>query len=209
MAEARILAHMNKDHYVSVEDYLVVYGKVTSIEKVSNVKMTEISLDHMTITFNYKEVEYSLEKVIPFEPPLKDLKEARERLVEMARFAAKERGFSPFQIKDFTYPGLRNRLLISLIYLPAITHFAPDLIINPTVRGFIGDSFGDWLVNNSLNITWLTLGIHALESLFIMRPKLNHFRVPRDYQLEWYVSSIIEGFPAIRRFNKLVEEKTH
>lgn len=200
---------MNKDHRVSIEDYLVVYGKVKLDSKISNIKMTEISVDHMSITFGHQDLEFPVEKVIPFEPPLEDLKEARTRLVEMAKRAAEKRGFSPYQIEGFTYPGVGGWALNALIYLPLAAYLIPSLLTNATVTGLLGASKVQWLGKNSLTITLVTVGIHAAESLFLLRPKLNKYRVPIDYKLEWYISTLIEGFPSIKRFNALVAEKDH
>jgi hypothetical protein len=209
MAEVRILSHMNKDHRVSVEDYLVVYGKVKLDSKVQNIKMSEITVNHMSITFEHEDLEFPIEKVIPFEPPMEDLKEARSRLVEMAKYAAEKRGYSPYQIIGYTPPGIFNRALLGLIYLPLATIAVPGILTNSMVTNFLGRGTVSWLLKNAWNVTYITVGIHAAEALFIMKPKLDKFRVPTDYKLEWYLSTLLEGFPAIKRFNALVEEKTH
>jgi len=210
MAEVRILSHMNQQHRLAIEDYLCVYGHVIINNKIDNIKMTQISNESMTITFTHDDLDFQIEKPIPFEPPLKDLNESRERLIEMAKFAANKRGYSHSQITDYVYPSLYNYILIFIIYLPLLSWFIPSILKNQLVLTYLlSQSKIDWLLENSLNITYLTISIHFFECILIFRPKLNKFRVPTDYLIEWYIAGIIEGFPAIKRFNKLVKEKTH
>ncbi len=106
MAEVRILSHMNKDHRLAIKDYLNVYGNVIINNKIDNIKMTHISTDHMVIQFTHDDLDFQIEKPIQFEPPMKDLSEARVRLVEMAKFAANKRGYSHVQISDYRYPAI-------------------------------------------------------------------------------------------------------
>ncbi|CCH42860.1 putative membrane protein [Wickerhamomyces ciferrii] len=207
MAEVRILSHMNKSHRLAIEDYLNVYGNVIINKKISNVKMTHIDLDHMVITFTHDDLDFVIEKPIPFEPPLTDLSEARVKLVEMAKFAANKRGYAHFQISDIKYPGVYNLILIFIIYLPLLSYFFPSILHNSYTTSYLSSNSIDWLQKNSLNITYVTLGAHLLENLFIFRPKLNKYRVPPDFLIEWYIAGLIEGFPAIKRFNKLVLER--
>lgn len=210
MAEVRILSHMNKDHRLAIEDYLVVYGKVPITDKISNIKLTAIDTKQMTITFAHEDVEFDVEKVIPFEPELESLSEARTRLVEMAKFAASERGFSHFQIAEFMSPLPYQLALIGVIYLPIASYFFPSILKNSFVtKHLLSEAKADWLLKHALKITGLTLGIHALEDWFILKPKLAKFRVPIDFQLEWYLSGLLEGFGAVKRFNMVVASKEH
>lgn len=209
MAEVRILSHMNKDHKLAIEDYLNVYGNVIINKKIDNIKMTHIGLDHMVIAFTHDDLDFQIEKPIQFEPPLKDLSEARVKLVEMAKYAATKRGYAHFQIADYVYPNIYQFILIFIIYSPLISYFVPSILQNSYVLNTLSQTKIDWLLRNSLNITYLTIFIHVLEVIFIFRPKLVKYRVPTDYLIEWYIAGIMEGFPAIKRFNKLIAEKSH
>ncbi len=209
MAEVRILSHMNKDHRLAIKDYLNVYGNVIINNKIDNIKMTHISTDHMVIQFTHDDLDFQIEKPIQFEPPMKDLSEARVRLVEMAKFAANKRGYSHVQISDYRYPAIYQWILIFVIYLPLLSYFIPSILQNQYVSTYLSKSKIDWLLQNSLNITYLTLFLHSLECIFVFRPKLNYYRVPTDYLIEWYIAGLVEGYPAIKRFKKLIAEKAH
>lgn len=209
MAEVRIMSHMNKDHSLSIEDYLVVYGKVPLSNKISNIKMTEITLDHMTISFKHEDIEFDVTKLIPFEPPLENLSQARTKLVEMAKFASAKRGLSHFQIKDYRYPGVLGWLLILLIHLPIICYTFPSLLKLNVVTSILPESLLNYLQQNALHVFFLTIFIHVGEANTILKPKLNKYRVPTEFKVEWYLSVVIEGFPAIRRLNALIAENTH
>ncbi|CDR47009.1 CYFA0S27e00738g1_1 [Cyberlindnera fabianii] len=207
MAEVRILSHMNKDHRVSIEDYLVVYGAVKLDSKVHNIKMTHIELTHMTITFEHDDLEFPVEKLIPFEPAMEDLKEARTRLVEMAKFAAEKRGFDAHQITDFKKLSIGSWFFLAFIYLPFWCYLWPSLLQNSTVLSVLSQSQADWLLTNSLNITYLTLGLHAIECYLFMKKNLEYYRVPIDNQIEWYIDCLFEGYPSVKRFKQHVADK--
>jgi hypothetical protein len=206
MAEVRILSHMNKDHALSVEDYLVVYGNVPIGLKISNIKMTEISLKHLTISFKHEDIEFDVTKIIPFEPPLESLSEARVRLVEMAKFAAAERGLAHFQVKGYKKPALSELPLALLIISPLLVFLFPVLLKNQYVARFLSGSTVSSLVKYSIHIYYASIVIHALEAYFLLEPLMERYRVPTEFKIEWYVTVLLEGFPAIKRFRKLVAE---
>lgn len=209
MAEVRILSHMNKDHRLAIEDYLCVYGNVIINKKIDNIKMTHIGLDHMVIQFTHDDLDFQIEKPIQFEPPLKDLSEARVKLVEMAKFAAEKRGYSHVQVADYRYPSLAGWALILTIYPPLFAYFFPSLLRNQYVLSVLSASKVEWILKNSLNITGLVFIIHFFECILILRPKLNKYRVPTDYLIEWYIAGLIEGNFANKRLDALIAEKAH
>ncbi|ODV96859.1 hypothetical protein PACTADRAFT_1445 [Pachysolen tannophilus NRRL Y-2460] len=196
-AQSRILSHMNKSHRIAIEDYLCVYGDVKIDDKIANVRMKSIDLDNFTICFNHFDVELEIIKPIPFDPPLKDMSESRERLIEMAKFAAKKRGFSHFQINEIVYPNSILSFLIAFLTCyfilgvcdPSIFYYGYLQILKP-YRFYL----------------FLTLIIHAFEAKFLLWPKLSYYRVPLDYKIEWVIFALLEGFLAIKRFNKLASQ---
>ncbi|BAO39875.2 arl10_like protein [Kluyveromyces marxianus DMKU3-1042] len=138
-----IIAHMNKDHKLALEDFLYVYGKVPITEEISNVRMQEFALDHMTITFEHSAIEFDVEKYIPIDPPLKDFSEARSRLVPMAKEAAAKRGFSHIRINEISKPRtILEHLIIVLVLLPFVAYVHRGILeflpLPQSVLDFIG-----------------------------------------------------------------------
>lgn len=199
-----IIAHMNKDHKLALEDYLFVYGNVPITDKIAHVRMLAIELDHMVLQFNHFDVEFEIEKTILFEPPLADWKEARERLVGMAKDAAAKRGFSHIQINEMSYPNsIGEYLLIFLVMMPPVCYFNRSLLQWVPV-------VGAWLDNDALLLTVFvaTVVCHFAECILLLKPKLDFYRVPTDFLIEWYLFGLLEGYPAVKRLNQLVKEKT-
>lgn len=205
--EERISSHMNKDHKLSIEDYLVSYGHV-DIAKVKSFSMTHIDTESLTITFRLKDTDLNLEKIIPFDPPMKSLSDARDRLGSMAKDAAAQRGFSHIQINEYVYPGTSGVLAHFLIHSALFVGFFPALFNNRLFSAFIKQPVIDWLVRHAFKIELLAILIHVAEVYFILMPLAQYYRV-EDFRLEWYIAGIIEGFPAIRRLKQLVADKTH
>lgn len=199
-----IVAHMNKSHKLALEDYLCVYGNVRITDEVAHVRLHAIELSHMTILFNHADVEFEIEKMVLFKPPLKDWSEARPRLVEMAKSAAKERGFSHVQINEMRYPeSFADYTIIVLAFFPLACYYRRNLL---SYVPFVGHYFdNDYLL---LGIQIAAFLCHILECLILLKPILDFYRVPTDFLVEWYFFGILEGYGPVRRLKQLAREKT-
>lgn len=206
-AQARILGHMNKDHKLAVEDYLAVYGEVKVDNKIANIILRDIELDHMSIGFNHFDIEFEIMKVIELDPPLESFKQARERLVTMAKHAAKARGYSHFQINEMSYANCPyDYAIVSLVLLAAAAYFFPALVFGVLAQAVPG-SVIEFLKSITARVFYATVVIHLAETLVFMVPLLKKYRVPLDFKLEWLVASMLEGYGAKRRFMACVKEK--
>lgn len=198
-----LLANMNKKHKLALEDYLYVFGGVSSSEKVLNVRLLNLDSQCMTILFNHKDIEYDIEKIIIFEPPLEDRSEATARLNRMAREAAAKRHLAHFQINDMVYPQSFIEYLVLLgVFLPMLCYkFRPLLYWLP-----IPLHIRQWLDNDVILRTIMLLEVlmHLAETLIFLRPKLQFYRVPPDFLIEWYLFGILEGFAPVKRLSRMV-----
>ncbi|SCV05606.1 LANO_0H11188g1_1 [Lachancea nothofagi CBS 11611] len=198
-----IVAHMNKSHKLALEDYLYAYGSVRFTDKIAHVRLENIDLTHMTLQFNHFDVEFEIEKVILLEPPLKDWSEARPRLVEMAETAAAKRGYSHVQINEISHPkGLGDYAFIMLVFFPLACYYYRRLL---EYVPFIGSYFNNGAL--LLGIEIAAFAIHIAECVYVLKPRLEFYRVPTDFLIEWYFFGMLEGYPAVRRFDQLVKEK--
>ncbi|CEP63735.1 uncharacterized protein LALA0_S09e01332g [Lachancea lanzarotensis] len=204
MSPESIVAHMNKSHKLALEDYLYAYGDVPITDQIANVRLEKIELTHMTLSFNHFDVEFEIEKVVLFDPPLQDWAESRPRLVEMAKIAAAKRGFSHVQINELSPPsGLLGYGFIALVFLPLMCYFYRPLL---NYVPFVGSYFDNGRL--LLGIELAAFIIHVGECVFYLKPRLDFYRVPTDFLIEWYFFGCLEGYPAVRRFEQLAKERT-
>ncbi|AMD22526.1 HHL244Cp [Eremothecium sinecaudum] len=200
----RIMLHMNKEHKTAIEDYLVYYGKVPMTEKISDIWMIELEKDHFTLQFKHSELELELQKTIIFDPPLKDWSEAKPRFIEMSKEAAAGRGYSHIQVKDIDYPSVQEWLLIALIYLPVLIYFKRDVIDSVPLPEIVYE-----VISQDVALLGIIAGVficHNIECYVLLRPRLVKYRVPKDYSIDWYFFGLLEGYSAIKRFDRMVQK---
>lgn len=193
---------MNKDHKLALVDYLYVYGGVPITDQISNVRLFNIELEYMTLQFQHGAVEYDIEKTILFQPPLNDWSEARERLVSMANEAAKKRNLSTIQVNDMSYPSTVLELIILVLaQLPLVCYYFRSVLywlpIPLALKQFLDSDV------TLLGVTLLAYITHALEVLFLLKPRLEFYRVPTDFLIEWYLFGILEGYAPVKRLEQL------
>ncbi|AGO12130.1 AaceriAEL231Cp [[Ashbya] aceris (nom. inval.)] len=196
--QQRIIVQMNQERRLALEDYLTTYGRVPIGTKVNEVRLAGIELDHFTLRFRHSDVELEIEKTIALDPPLQHLDEAPARLDAMAREAAARRGLAPVQVRGGATPSVLGWLLIALIYLPAACYYKPHLLswALPAVL----------LQRTVLQSVLVAVAVcHAAECMLLLRPRLHTYRVPTDYCIEWYFFGLLEGYPAIRRFDRVAQ----
>lgn len=209
--QSRILSHMNKDHRLAIEDYLAVYGDVIINDKIANIKLKSIELDHMEISFNHFDIEFEIIKPIPIDPPMQDFSELRSKLVDMATYAANKRGYSHLQIQDISYPTkIWEYVLISLVFVCFFGAFYPHILYNYCLDYLLPSYLTFTLRKFNKLIAISLLLIHIVELKLVLLPKLNHYRVPTDFKIEWVIFCLIDGRASIERFNQLIKtDKKH
>ncbi|OCK76919.1 hypothetical protein K432DRAFT_305321 [Lepidopterella palustris CBS 459.81] len=153
-----------------------------------------------------------------FEPPLKSLDEAVERIEALARKAAlirPEEGQSIITIEEYRLPrGLANYIVIGWSVLMLIGIFARNVLLpenayyedlglgrNPTVAKW------SWRVLTFFSIG--TLIVHIVEAGVILAPKLHKYNVPLGSVLwsKWILGHIAGGMTSTWAFDELVSEE--
>lgn len=201
-----IVTHMNKDHKIALEDYLYIYGNVPITDDIRRVRLLNIDLDLMTIQFNHEDIEFDIEKAIIFNPPLKDWSEAKGRLVKMAHEAADKRHLSYIQVNDMCYPSsLVEYLIIVGVSLPVVCYYFRQVLYWLPFPSVVIEFLDNANVLRSIII--VAIALHLLETWFLLKPKLEFYRVPTDFLIEWYIFGILEGYPTVKRLKKMAAEK--
>ncbi|KAG5356061.1 hypothetical protein CJU89_5782 [Yarrowia sp. B02] len=226
--KARILAHMNQDHKLSLKDYLYHYGGVTATAHIASVTLVDITSSSLVLNYSLESDHLNLRTLsIPIKPELASLSDAREVLVNMAKTAAGARGYSPFQIKEFKWVSGPDILVPAAVLWTVVGLWDPNLVYKNSKSPFvilvnlllkaIGPllpfdrdlipqiaimAMGEIKRRRKDIVKW-TVIIHILESFFFMRPILNKYRVQNPTKLYWYLACMVEGFPSIKRISKL------
>ncbi|KAL2111337.1 hypothetical protein VUR80DRAFT_10235 [Thermomyces stellatus] len=206
-ASTRIIAHMNKDHRPELSRYLQHFARVPS-HRASDPVLTSLSLESMTIR-----TADGAEHVIPFDPPMKSYAEARKRAVEMDAAAREGLGLGDVDVGEFLPPwglGLFSFTAVALYIACCLS--LPWQVPGSPLYSFWdavfpgGARMQEWVVRA---IRLPVLGIHLLEALHLDRTRLAKYGVRRGSGVwwAWMCSCFIEGFPAFRRFDGLVQQK--
>ncbi|QLQ78381.1 hypothetical protein HG537_0A06280 [Torulaspora globosa] len=202
----RIVTHMNKDHKLALEDYLYVYGGVPITEKIKHVRLQSIELESMTLQFSHEDIDCDVEKTIVFKPALKDWSEAKSRLVTMAHEAADKRNLSRIQINDMSYPDTFVEYLVIIgVFMPFICYKWRQVLLWLPLPSIVVE----FLDNDNVLRVIMVLEIltHFLETWTLLRPRLNYYRVPTDFLVEWYLFGLLEGFAPVKRLERMAREK--
>ncbi|KAK9381365.1 uncharacterized protein V2V93DRAFT_391094 [Kockiozyma suomiensis] len=199
---------MNKDHELSLRDYL---GYYKGIIPSRNVEMKDITLDAITISYEniHNRGIDTLEAVIELTPPMKSLAEARDVLVGMALQASEGLGYATVTPVDKFLPPTVRSVPIILAVLAGV-YF---VLINPTalndptsaLRNFklYGYSYVPALIKAAV---YFALVYHVGEALVVFI-WTGAYRVPVIKRVGWVGCAFLEGWPALARFRSLMEEK--
>lgn len=201
-AEA-IVQHMNKDHKVSLYDYLANYAniKLSLDNPLHNVELVDVKLDKLTL--NYSDSGTLKSVVVPIQPPLKNLGEARFRFVTMAHKSADAIGRSPYRITKFVSPESTLQKIIffytcvfvGLVSTAKLTSLLEERVtaISPQLYTLMQKAF------------YPVMAIHLTEYVLIVIRLLRFHRAPLRLYIIYLISTIAAGFsswPPLRRKSK-------
>ena len=170
--------------------------------------MTDIDLNQMVFSVSGQT------ETVTFDPPMKSLREARERLVKMDKDTLHILGRSDITVTRYIPPYVKlghlfNFMQCMLVYLllPRAANFRPGsllydnlLHIVPAFAGFV------------LQVRWIVLpimlAIHITESFIMANKATRHGLSSADtVWWQWVGSSFVEGITAFWRLDRLIAEK--
>ncbi|KAJ4368880.1 hypothetical protein N0V83_005962 [Neocucurbitaria cava] len=162
-AKQRIIRHMNADHHDSIRRYVEAYAS-KSMWQSSGAEMINIYLDHMIFLIGSHQI------VIPFDPPMKSFREARERLVEMDKDALHVLGRSDISITAFIPPTVKmghlfnfTQCLLAYMLLPRPANFRPGSLLYDGLLYRV-PSFAAFVAQISWIVFAIMLPIHIFEA---------------------------------------------
>ncbi|KAJ9612964.1 hypothetical protein H2200_002905 [Cladophialophora chaetospira] len=207
--KARVLTHMNADHHLSLRLYLQHYSHVPS-SGTNTAKLLDITTDHIIIESSYGR------HVIPFEPPMKSLMEARERLVDMHNLCLRELDLSDVVVKNYVLPDRAWQWLLSGLCLLIYATFPFRESLKPesgSVSSKIWSLGGvaPWLAKLSYTLAPYILGFvvvaHCGETLWLINGRLKRHWVEAGSAVWWFwvADCMTEGGGCLTRFDRLVK----
>jgi hypothetical protein len=170
--------------------------------------MTDVNLNAMQFQYAGKQA------TIPFDPPLKSLREARERLVQIDKDSTQSLGRSDIRITQFIpcYVKLGHLLnfsqcMLTYLLLPRAANFKPgSLLFDNLLYRF--PAFANFVLAVRLYIVVVMVGIHVFESGLMIKKLRKHGVTP--FERVWWMwvgTSFVEGITSFWRFDGLVAEK--
>ncbi|KAF2447051.1 hypothetical protein P171DRAFT_409409 [Karstenula rhodostoma CBS 690.94] len=206
----RIVKHMNADHADSVRRYLEAF-KNKSISEVRDARLTSVTLNEMNFEVAGQQV------TIPFDPPMKAMREARERLIQLDKDALNALNRSDIPITKYTppyAPGLHfihifnfTQCLLVLVIFSRRANFNPGSLVYDHLLSYV-PGFGEFCLTIQPYLFWIMVSIHATETVFMAR-KLNRHGLTSSERIwwAWMGSCFVEGRTCWMRLDTLINEK--
>lgn len=222
-AKERIIGHMNADHQLALNDYVVVYGNKDANDiEFSSVKITDVDLETLTLEYKLKNSDkphvFPLKWVDAVEDKhveVSEYSDLKDKLVSMAHYTAGKQGFAVKQIKTVLYPTIRSLNVFAITFLMILNVYDTSLVHNAFVKdrtfrlisqfipSFVGYAYFKIFEERPLVPLLVLHFVHLLEIAFFTVPFLRKYRVPCHQRLQWYGMHFFEGFYVILRLKSL------
>jgi hypothetical protein len=208
---------MNSDHALSLRLYLAHYAHVP-LPGTKTAQMLDITPEHMIITSAYGR------HVVPLEPPMKSLMEARERLVAMHNTCLTELGLSEVVLEHYVGPDRAWQWCLSALCVLIFVTFPFREQLRPesgSVIAWIWSLGGalPGLARLAYSLQPLVLGVmvilHGGEAVWFASSKLPRYWVETGTWVWWcwVLDCLLEGVGCLSRFDRVVgrleAEKKH
>lgn len=220
----RIISHMNKDHQLSLLDYVVVYGEESASQlDAESVIITDVSEEYLALSYSKGDGSTRDLKLVWDEVSEKELVKVghigdiKAKLVAMAKYAAEKQGFSHKRVDKVIWPTkidlyvmyvafvvilatlydktLVRRLVQSDRTLSAIAAKSPDFLSK-------GYSLFEKYINGFAGAIY---AVHLGEIATVTWPNVSKLRMSLKNKLLWASMNFVEGFLVFGRLKKLAE----
>jgi hypothetical protein len=195
------------DSKTKIRRYLEVYTSKTARQS-RKAQMTDIDLVKMRFSCGGQG------SVIPFDPPLKSLRQARERLVQMDEDCLHILGDGGIFITQYVPPYAKlghlinfSQCLLVYLLLPREANFTPGSLLYDNVLVHV-PALADFILQIRWYLLPLMVGIHLAEAS-IMAKKLSKHALTYMEPIWWLWvgSSFVEGITSFWRLNSWIEKK--
>lgn len=169
--------------------------------------MTDIDLNQMVFSVGGQT------NTIAFDPPMKSLGEARERIVQMDKDALQVLDRSDITVNRYIPPYVKLGHLLNftqcmLVYLllPRGANFEPGSLLYDNLL-FMVPAFATFVLHVRWIVLPIMLAIHIAESIIMANKVKRHGLSSADaVWWQWVGSSFVEGVTAFWRLDELIAE---
>ncbi|KAG8708446.1 hypothetical protein FRC08_018878 [Ceratobasidium sp. 394] len=211
MIKDRIIRHMNADHQDSLANYLQYYAKASPSE-AATAELVDINTGGMTITRIIEPNGPPRPIVVPIDPPMDSLGQARERLVAMAFESLEGLGLSRWKVDAYPVPtfwGFGYTVVTCIIF--ALLLF-PNQTLRPGAQArqlllFNSDRVARLLYTYQREIRSVIMGVAVYTAVMRMRRRLKRHSYASSWGVwvSWSVAALLEGPFACRSFDRAVQ----
>ncbi|KAF2464946.1 integral membrane protein-like protein [Lindgomyces ingoldianus] len=208
IARERIVKHMNGDHQDSIRRYIEHASGISSYQLRGDTQMANIALDKMDLTFGDTQI------AVPFDPPLKSLREARERLIQMDQSALKALGRSQISVTRYIPPHVHFFHLVNfsvciLTYAAFCrpSNFKPDSLLYDHLL-YKTPAFAAFCLTIQPILLTIMAAIHMVEAGLMVKKMEKHSVLPfSGVWWCWVCSCFVEGVTSFKRLDELVDNR--
>ena len=173
-----------------------------------SAQMVDIDLNQMVFSCGGQQA------VIAFDPPMKAMREARERLVQLDKDALQTLGRSDIPITKFvpaythaTHLWNFTQCVLAMVLLPRQANWQPGSLLYDNML-YLVPGFASFVTRIGWTVFVCMLPIHAVEVVIMARKLAKHGCTFMDaVWWKWVGTCFIEGFTSFFRLNALIEEK--
>ncbi|KEF54180.1 uncharacterized protein A1O9_09975 [Exophiala aquamarina CBS 119918] len=209
--KSRIITHMNADHQLSLRLYLQRYCHIPSGGTVQ-ASMEDITNEHMILKSSFGR------HVVPLDPPMESLMQARERLVAMHQDCLDELDLSDIVVDGYKLPTSVFQWALAGLVILITTSFPFRESLQPESGSVI---YKIWSLDGRVPglaqlsyilapaVLWFIGLVHCGETLYLARTRLRKHWVETFSGIWWlWVGEcMLVGFGAIQRVDAMVKAK--
>ena len=170
--------------------------------------MTSIDLNKMDFLCG------SQVSTVTFDPPMKSLREARDRLVQMDKDTLQVLGRSDITVTRYIPPYVKlghlfnfSQCLLVYLLLPRGANFRPGSLLYNNLL-FLVPAFAKFVLQVRWIVLPIMLAIHLTEAVIMAKKVQRHGLSSADaVWWQWVGSSFVEGVTAFWRLDGLIAEK--
>lgn len=170
--------------------------------------MTDINLNTMTFSCGGQS------STITFDPPMKTLREARERLVQMDKETLEILDRSDITVSRYIPPYVNlghlfnfSQCLLVYFLLPRGANFRPGSLLYDNLL-FLVPAFAQFVLQVRWIVLPIMLAIHIFEATLMAKKVKRHSLSSADaVWWMWVGSSFVEGITSFWRLDGLIAEK--
>jgi hypothetical protein len=173
-----------------------------------SAQMTDISLEQMKFSCSGQSIN------VPFDPPMKSLREARERLVQMDKDTLEILDRSDITVSHYIPPYVKlghlfnfSQCLLVCFLLPRGANFKPGSLLYDNLL-YVFPAFANFVLQVRWYVLPIMLAIHLSESVVMAKKVRRHGLSPADaIWWAWVGSSFVEGVTSFWRLDGMIAEK--